>query len=135
MDETMRKKVLIVDDEPGVRRLVRQILFRDYTVAEAQNGEEAVDMARSQKPDIILMDMMMPKMDGLAACCAIKAGQITKGIPVVMLTAISHDLNKKLAENVMGADGYITKPFKPQDLLSAIDRLLKKGDARIPTRE
>ena len=129
MDETIRKKVLVVDDEPGVRQLISRILSNNFGVLEAQNGKEAVSMARSQKPDIILMDMMMPKMDGLAACCAIKTGQITKGIPVVMLTAISHDLNKKLAENVMGADGYITKPFKPQELLSVIDHLLKNGDA------
>jgi two-component system, OmpR family, alkaline phosphatase synthesis response regulator PhoP len=128
MDKTIRKKVLIVDDEPGIRRLVRTILSTDYAIAEAQNGEEAVDMARSQKPDIILMDVMMPKRDGLAACLAIKTDQTTKGIPVVMLTAIGYDLNKKLAEDVMGADGYITKPFKPQELLSVINHLLKNGD-------
>ena len=124
MDETMRKKVLIVDDEPGVRRLVRQILFRDYTVSEAQNGEEAVDMARSQKPDIILMDMMMPKMDGLSACYAIKQDESTRHIPVVMLTAITHELNQRLSQSVMGASGYITKPFSPDDLLSTIRQLL-----------
>ena len=124
MGETIKKKALIVDDEPNIRRLVREILSKDYTVLEAQNGAEAVAMARSQKPDIILMDMMMPKMDGLTACAEIKANKATKAIPVVMLTAIGYDLNKKLAETVAGANGYITKPFSSQELLSTIGRLL-----------
>ena len=124
MNETIKKKALIVDDEPNVRRLVREILSKDYTVLEAQNGAEAVDMARSQKPDIILMDMMMPEKDGLTACAEIKANKATRAIPVVMLTAITYDLNKKLAETVAGADGYITKPFSSQELLSTIGRLL-----------
>ena len=124
MEQPIRKKVLVVDDELGVRRLVREILSKDYAVLEAQNGEEAVNMAHSQEPDVILMDIMMPKMDGLTACSVVKKGQATRGIPVVMLTAIGYDLNRKLAENVAGADGYITKPFGSQELLSTVGRLL-----------
>jgi len=128
MDETINKKVLIVDDEPAVRQLLRKILSKDYTVLEAQNGEEAVNMAQSQKPDVILMDMMMPKIDGLTACYAIKTNQITRGIPVVMLTAIDYELNKKLSKDVIGADGYITKPFNSQALLKTIRQLLPKHE-------
>jgi CheY-like chemotaxis protein len=128
MNETMKKKVLVVDDEPAVRQLLRKILSKNYAVLEAQNGEEAVNMAQSQKPDIILMDMMMPKMDGLTACLAIKTNQITRGIPVVMLTAIDYELNKKLSKDVMGADGYITKPFNTQALLKTISQLLPKHE-------
>lgn len=124
----MKKKVLVVDDEPAVRQLLRKILSKNYAVLEAQNGEEAVNMAQSQKPDIILMDMMMPKMDGLTACLAIKTNQITRGIPVVMLTAIDYELNKKLSKDVMGADGYITKPFNTQALLKTISQLLPKHE-------
>lgn len=123
MEETNKKRVLIVDDEPVVRQLVRQMLSKDYTVLEAQNGEEAVSIARSQKPDAILMDMLMPKMDGLIACYIIKTSRTTKAIPVVMLTAIGYELNKKLSQDVMGADGYITKPFTREALLQAISRL------------
>jgi CheY-like chemotaxis protein len=129
LNQTTKKKVLIVDDELGVRRLVRQILSQDYTVLEAQNGEEAVDMAHSQKPDLILMDMLLPKMDGLTACYAIKQNQATRGILVIMLTAIDYSLNRKLAET-MSADGYIAKPFDSQDLLGPIGRLL---NSKIPT--
>ena len=128
MDETMKKKVLVVDDEPAVRQLLRKILSKDYAVLEAQNGEEAVNMAQSLKPDVILMDMMMPKMDGLTACHAIKTNQITRGIPVVMLTAIDYELNKKLSKDVMGADEYITKPFNSQALLKTIRQLLSKHE-------
>jgi len=124
MGETIKKKALIVDDELNVRRLVRAILSNDYAVLEAQNGAEAVDMARRQKPDIILMDIMMPVKDGYAACHDIKADQATRNIPVVMLTAVGYELNRQLAKQV-GADGYITKPFTKQDLLQTIGTVLK----------
>ena len=90
-------------------------------------AREAVNMARSQKPDIILMDILMPRMDGLTACYAIKTDQTTKEIPVVMLTAIDYDLNRKLSEDVMGADGYITKPFSSQLLRGTIKQLLRNS--------
>jgi len=123
VEEINKKRVLIVDDEPVVRQLVRQMLSKDYNVLEAQNGEEAISIARSQKPDTILMDMLMPKMDGLTACYIIKTSRTTRAIPVVMLTAIGYELNKKLSRDVMGADGYITKPFTREALLQAISQL------------
>jgi two-component system alkaline phosphatase synthesis response regulator PhoP len=120
---TDKKKVLIVDDEQGIRRLVREILNKNYVVIEAQNGEEAVSMAHNQRPDLILMDLMMPRMDGLTACSVIKKDLVTSAIPVVMLTAIAHGLNRKLAENV-AADAYMTKPFTSQVLLGTVAQLL-----------
>jgi len=124
MAEAKKKKVLVVDDEPSVRELVRRILGKDCIILEAKDGGEAVDMARSHKVDLILMDMMMPKVDGLTACYIIKSDQATKNTPVVMLTAVSFDLNKKLSQDVMGAAGYITKPFTNKDLRSVVDRFL-----------
>ncbi len=118
------KKILIADDESNIRLLVSSMLGKDYTVIEASDGEETIDIARSQKPDLILMDILMPKVDGYTACHAIKTEQATKAIPVVMLTAVGYELNKKLAEEV-GADGYITKPFSPRDLLNMIGQFLK----------
>ncbi len=135
MGETNKKKVLIVDDEPGVRQLVNRILSKSYAVLEAQDGAEAVDVTRSQKPDIILMDMMMPKVDGLTACYVIKKDEATKQIPVVMITAVGYDLNKKLSQDIMGADGYITKPFTPQDLQSALDQFLSGSSEKKPSSE
>lgn len=121
-----RKKILIVDDEANIRLLVSSMLSKDYIVLGASDGKEAVDMARSQKPDLILMDIMMPNMDGYAACHAIKTAPTTKAIPVVMLTAVGYELNKALAKQ-MGASGYITKPFSPRDLLDTIDQFLSPG--------
>jgi len=122
-----KKKILIVDDELNIRLLVRSMLGKDYTVIEASDGDEAIDIARSQKPDFILMDILMPKVDGYIACHAIKTEPATKEIPVVMLTAIGYELNIKLSQE-MGADGYITKPFSPQDLRDTIDRFLTKPE-------
>jgi len=133
MAETNKKKVLIVDDEPGVRQLVQRILGKSYTVIEAQDGAEAVDVSRDQKPDIILMDMMMPKVDGLTACYVIKKDEATKEIPVVMITAVGYDLNKRLSQDIMGADGYITKPFTPQDLQGAIDQFFGDSSEKTPS--
>lgn len=120
-----KKKILIADDETNLRLTVGKILDKDYVVLEAANGEEAVEIAKGQKPDLILMDLIMPKMDGYAACSQIKADEATKGIPVVILTAVGHELNKKFATE-MGAEGYITKPFTVQELLDVITPLLAK---------
>ena len=118
------KKILIADDEPSVRSLVKKLLSKKYIVLEANDGEEAVNMAFNQQPDLILMDILMPEMDGLTACYAIKMNQATKAIPVVMLTVVAYELNKKLSKDIMGANGYITKPFSPQDLMDTIGQFL-----------
>jgi len=117
------RKILIADDEPAVRSLVCSMLEKDYSVVAASNGEEAINIARVQKPDLILMDIMMPKVDGYIACYTIKSDPELNSIPVVMLTGIGHELNKKLAKEV-GADGYITKPFKLQELMEVIVKFL-----------
>lgn len=123
MSQFCADKILIADDEPSVRLLVKRLLSDNYIVLEASNGEEAVSVTRTEKPDLILMDILMPKMDGYTACYAIKTDEVTKGIPVVMLTAVAHKLNKQLSE-AMDADGYITKPFSFQDLKDTISQFL-----------
>ena len=119
----IKKKVLIVDDEPNVRRLSHKILSNTFDVVEAEDGRQAIEIANNQKPDVILMDMMMPRMDGLSACHAIKKAPNTKSIPVIMVTAIGFELNIKLSQQ-MGATGYVTKPFSSQDLLNKIGEVL-----------
>jgi two-component system, OmpR family, alkaline phosphatase synthesis response regulator PhoP len=118
-----KKKVLIVDDEPNLRRLSRTILSKNFDVVEAEDGKQAVEIANSQQPDVILMDMMMPNMDGLTACYAIRNHQDTKSIPVIMVTAIGFELNVKLSQQV-GANGYVTKPFTPKELFDKIELVL-----------
>ncbi len=118
-----KQKILIADDEQGIRLIISRLLAEEYIVLEAADGEEAINIAKEQQPVLILMDLMMPKMDGYDACLRIKSDQATKGIPVVILTAVGHELNKKYAEE-MGADGYITKPFTRESLLEGMRRLL-----------
>ena len=118
-----KKKVLIADDESTIRLLTFSILSKDYIVLEASDGQEAINIARNQKPDLILMDIMMPGIDGYTALDTIKKGEETKEIPVIMLTGVGYELNKKLSLG-MGADGYITKPFNPQDLFHMVRQFL-----------
>ena len=120
----MGKTILIVEDEPKNMTLTRDMLkISGYETIEAVDGRQGVEKAKSARPDLILMDIMMPKMDGYAACREIKADPATKNIPVIMLTAVGYDLNKRLAKQ-MGADGYVTKPFSRQQLVDAITLLL-----------
>jgi CheY-like chemotaxis protein len=123
MNPLSKKKILVADDEQSIRSLVTRFLSNKYTVLEAEDGEEAIEISRSQKPDLILLDIMMPKMDGYTACHTLKRDSITKAVPVVMLTGLGYALNMKLSQD-MGADGYITKPFTTKDLLDTIGQLL-----------
>ena len=111
-----KQKILVADDELYIRLLVKDILEPEFTVLEASNGEEAVNVAYTEQPDLVLMDILMPKLDGYTACFAIKNNELTKDIPVVMLTGVGHELNRQLSQE-MGATAYITKPFNPEDLL------------------
>jgi two-component system alkaline phosphatase synthesis response regulator PhoP len=111
-----KQKILVADDELYIRLLVKDILEPEFNVIEASNGEEAVTIARNEQPDLVLMDILMPKLNGYTACYAIKNNELTKDIPVVMITGVGHELNRQLSQE-MGATAYITKPFNPEDLL------------------
>ncbi|MFC2062947.1 response regulator [Chloroflexota bacterium] len=117
------KTVLIADEEENIRRLVHIMLGKDYVVLEVADGEAAVDIARKKRPDLVLLDIMMPKMDGYAACYKIKSDQVTKKIPVVMVSGLGYELNRKLAKQ-LGADGYINKPFNLWELQGIVGRLV-----------
>ena len=130
MDEKKKEnKILIVDDEAPVRALVRSMLGKKYVVVEAGNGEEALSAARAHKPDLILMDIMMPKVDGYMACFAMKKDAELKDIPVVILTGVGFDLNRKLSEK-FGADEYLTKPFEIKDLQKIIDKFIENPEKK-----
>jgi two-component system alkaline phosphatase synthesis response regulator PhoP len=120
-----RDKVLVVDDEAYIRLLVKSILGRDYDVLEAENGEEAIEIARVEKPALVLMDIMMPKMDGVGACSLLKANADTAAIPVVMMSARGDTLDQDYARE-MGADGYVTKPFMSRELLDMVGKMVNR---------
>jgi CheY-like chemotaxis protein len=121
-----KKTILVVDDEPNIVSLLTKMLSNDYTVHSARNGQEAVDNVKKIKPDLIIMDIMMPKMDGYTACAAMKKDPSTSGIPVIMLTGVDFDLNREFARRV-GANAYLTKPFSLIDLKRTIEPLLSKS--------
>lgn len=121
------KRVLVVDNENFVRELIKIKLGRcGLTVLEATNGLEAVEMARTLKPDMILMDVMMPKMNGFEACEKLKADPDTARIPIVMLTARGEQtsLEEGLA---LGATDYMSKPFSPQKLAELVIEILHRA--------
>ena len=122
-----KKKILVVDDEEHIRRLLSSILSKDYAILIAKNGEEAVDIARRETPDLILMDILMPKVDGLTACHTLKKDRTTGNIPVVMLSGVGYELNMKLSQK-LGADAYITKPFSTKGLRETVGQLINKAD-------
>jgi two-component system alkaline phosphatase synthesis response regulator PhoP len=114
-----KQRILVADDELYIRLLVKDILEPEFAVLEASNGEEAVNITYTEQPDLVLMDILMPKLDGYTACYAIKNNELTKEIPVVMLTGVGHELNRQLSKE-MGATAYITKPFNPENLLNKV---------------
>ncbi len=120
----MVKVILIVDDNPKDLVLIRDLLrLSGFTTIEATGGEQGIELARAKKPDLILMDILMPKMDGYTACHEIKMDKATKGIPVVIITSLGFQLNKELSKDV-SADGYIRKPIDHQELLDVMHRFL-----------
>lgn len=117
-------KILVVDDEVNIRRVVREYAeFEGYEVAEAENGMEAVDMVKSEDFDLIVMDVMMPKLDGFSTCKEIKK---YKTVPVIMLSARGEEYDKLFGFE-LGIDDYVVKPFSPKELMARIKAVLKRN--------
>lgn len=121
------KKVLLVDDEEDFVDIVRTRLESNgFEVAVAYDGEEALEKVKEEKPDIIILDIVIPKVNGFDVCRKLKNDQAYKGIPIIMLTAKFQANDIKFGEAV-GANAYITKPFEPQILVDKMYELLKKN--------
>jgi two-component system alkaline phosphatase synthesis response regulator PhoP len=119
-----KSKILVVDDEVNITQILEfSIGAEGFEVISAQNGEEALEKARKEQPDLIILDIMMPKIDGYEACRILKANPLTRNIPVVLLTAKGRDIDKRLGYEV-GATDYIVKPFSPNRLIERIHQLL-----------
>ncbi|HKS37452.1 MAG TPA: response regulator [Verrucomicrobiae bacterium] len=118
----MAHKILVVDDEPYMLRFIQILLEREgYEMIKAGNGREAVEVAMRENPRLVVMDAMMPKMDGLTALRLLKQEPATRSIPVIMLTANPHKFSREEAES-SGATIFLTKPFSPTQLLAEIRR-------------
>jgi DNA-binding response OmpR family regulator len=121
-----KAKLLIVDDESDlVEMLSLRLEANDYQVISASDGQDGLDKARSELPDLIILDVMLPKIDGYKVCRMLKFDEKYKQIPVILFTARTQASDIKLGADV-GADAYITKPFEPDILLDKVAQLLKK---------
>lgn len=123
--EATPKRVVCIEDEPEMIDLVRLILGRKgFSVIGANGGIEGLEVVRREKPDLVLLDLMMPDMDGWEVYQQIKADADLKEIPVVVVTAKAQSIDKVLGLHIAKVDDYITKPFGPQELLESVDKIL-----------
>ena len=124
--KTKKFKILLVDDEPDIVEIISYSLKNaNYDVYSASNGLEAIKLAKSIKPDLIILDVMMPEMDGIEACEIIRKDQVVGKTLITFLSARGEDYSQIAALNA-GADDYITKPIKPKVLLSKVKSLLRR---------
>jgi two-component system response regulator VicR len=120
-------RILCIDDEKEIIDLIRLILNRKgYDVAGAVGGEEGLAKARSWKPDLVLLDLMMPDMDGWEVFHRIRADAALAEIPVIVVTARAQSIDRVLGLHVARVNDYISKPFTPQDLVESVERVLAK---------
>ena len=123
-------KILVVDDDPDDLKMISMILTPEgYQVVTAENGREALEKVESEDPDLIILDVMMPELDGFAACAKLKSSPEHKGIPVVLLTAVAKHIQetKYPLDGVLRAEAeeYLEKPTKPEELLETVAKMLR----------
>jgi DNA-binding response OmpR family regulator len=124
----MANTILVVDDEKNIVQLARLYLSNEgFRVEEAHDGKQALDKARAVNPDLIVLDLMMPEMDGLTVCKEIRK---TSSVPVIILTARNDDVDKIVGLEI-GADDYVTKPFNPRELVARVKAVLRRSQGRM----
>ena len=127
-------KILIVEDEENIRQLVRYNLEKEgFQVVEAPDGLQGLKMVKLEKPDLVLLDLMIPAIDGLEVCRTLKGNSNTAAVPIIMLTARSEEIDKVIGLE-LGADDYMTKPFSPRELVARVKAVLRRTqkDATLP---
>jgi two-component system alkaline phosphatase synthesis response regulator PhoP len=126
----MEQKILIVDDEPHIRMLIEQTLEEledeDVEFFTAENGEAALEIIRTEKPQLVFLDVMMPKMNGMEVCRRVKKELAIEGVYIILLTAKGQEVDRLKGQEV-GADVYMTKPFDPEALLNKAREVLNLG--------
>lgn len=121
----LRKKVLVIDDSPTVVKVVRDTITQmtNYAVVEAHDGVEGLEQLQREQPDCVVVDVMMPHMDGFQFVRVLRGDSTSRQTPLIILTTLSSD-DKRLTGLLSGADEYVTKPFVPRDLCAALDRVM-----------
>ena len=123
-----KKKILAVDDDPDILDIIKLALEDDYNVVVAHDGEQAIEEVYKQSPDLVLLDYVMPKMNGLEVCRRLKNDILLRHMPVVMLTG-KGELKDKVTGLGAGADDYIVKPFEPEELLARINTIIRRSES------
>jgi DNA-binding response OmpR family regulator len=127
MAQQNAKVILCIEDDQEMIDLIRLILSgRGFEVRGANGGKEGLEIIRKEHPDLVLLDLMMPEMDGKDVYQQMKADETTKNIPVIIVTAKAQSIDKVLWLNIAKVDDYIAKPFSPQELLSSVDNVLAR---------
>jgi len=125
-----KKRILIVDDEEDILNVLRfRLEANNYEVLSASDGQEGLNKARSEKPDLIILDLMLPKLDGYKVCRMLKFDETYKAIPIIIFTARAQKKDEELGME-MGADAYIAKPFESEVLLEKMKELLNIAELR-----
>jgi two-component system response regulator MprA len=129
-----RATILVVDDDPDIIKATTRVLeSQGYRVTAALNGEECLEKIREWRPDLIILDLLMPKLDGFGVCRELRDGKYTEysGIPILIATAVREDASRRRYELETGVDldvdGYLEKPIRPLDLLHRVEKLLEKS--------
>lgn len=127
MAEKKTQKILCIEDEQEMIDLIRLILTRrGFEVVGANGGKQGLEAIRQEKPDLVLLDLMMPDMDGWEVYQQMKAEEATRDIPVIVVTAKAQSIDKVLGLHIAKVDDYIAKPFSPQDLMNSVDAVLSR---------
>jgi len=127
----VRQQILVVDDEPEAVELVEFNLKQaGFSVVSAADGAEALKKARAARPSLIILDVMLPEVDGLEVCKMLRRDPTTATIPIIMLTAKAAEIDRVLGLE-LGADDYVTKPFSPRELVLRVKKLLQRGHAQV----
>ncbi|HSR66692.1 MAG TPA: response regulator [Acidobacteriota bacterium] len=122
-----REKVVVIEDENDILEMIQYNLKREgYSVLTSTNGEEGLEVARRENPDVVLLDLMLPGRDGIEVCKRLKSDPLTRSIPVIMVTAKGEESEVVLGLGV-GADDYVTKPFSPKELMARVRAVLRRG--------
>src|SRR6185369_5257829 len=122
-----KRKILVVEDEKDIRELVRYNLEQEgFSVLEAEDGELALALVQRERPALVILDIMLPGMSGLEICRAIRLGDETARLPILMLTAKAAEVDKVVGLE-MGADDYVTKPFSPRELIARVRAVLRRA--------
>ncbi len=123
------RRILCIEDEPEMVDLIRLILTRKgFEVSSAASGQDGIYKIRNEKPDLVLLDLMMPYMDGWEVYQQMKADEQTKNIPVIVVTAKAQSIDKVLGLHIAKVDDYIAKPFSPKELLESVERVFAKRE-------